>query len=139
LTSQNCQLLRKEVVQFYTHTHSHTHTHTNTHTHTHTHTLTHTHTHTHTHTQTHSHTQTHTHSHTHTHTHTNTHTLFSLHLSYAKLPDIRKSTDLFHSSQASPACPDESSIEIKMSMQHWCKNTNREIQISGRKISPSAT
>jgi hypothetical protein len=57
---------------------------------------------------------------------TNTHT-------HTKLPDIKKSTDLFHSSQASPACPDNSSVH------HWCKNTKRENQRSGRKICPSAT
>jgi hypothetical protein len=40
--------------------------------------------------------------------------------------DFRTSTDMFEGSQASPACPsDSSSINIKMSMELWWNDTDR--------------
>ena len=88
----------------------------------------------------HTHSLTHTHKHTHSHSHSHTHTLlFSVRTCPTQSCQISDSIDLSHSSQASPACPYDSSIQMEMSMQQWCKNTDRENQSSGRKICPSAT
>ena len=41
--------------------------------------------------------------------------------------DIRKSTDPYEGSQASPACPYQTNIKIKLSsMEHWWDNPERE-------------
>jgi len=40
--------------------------------------------------------------------------------------DIRNSVTLFEGSQASPACPsDKICIKTKMSVVHWCNDTDR--------------
>ena len=134
---ENCQLLKKDSDAWRLFNFTHTHTHTQyTHIHIHTHTYTHTHTHTYSHTHSHTHSRARARAHAHTHTHTLTHTTLFL----RKAPRHQKQHFfLFHSSQASPACPYDSSTEMKMSVQQWCKNTNRENQSSGRKICPSAT
>jgi len=121
-----------EVVQFYTYSHTHTiHTHTHSHTHIHTHTHTYILAHTFTHSLARARARARAHTHTHSHTH------YSFPTQSSKTSET--AFFLFHSSQASPACPYDSSTEMKMSVQQWCKNTNRENQSSGRKICPSAT
>jgi hypothetical protein len=40
--------------------------------------------------------------------------------------DIQKSIALFKAFQASVACPDNSNIKIKKTMQYWWNDTDRE-------------
>jgi hypothetical protein len=52
---------------------------------------------------------------------------------YAMLPNIQRSMALFGGSQASLVCPsDKSSINMKMSMELWWYNSNRNTQSTHR-------
>jgi hypothetical protein len=56
------------------------------------------------------------------------------------LPSLQKSTALFEGSQTSPACPsDKSSIELKMSMEHWWSETDGGNRSTQRETCSSAT
>jgi hypothetical protein len=56
-------------------------------------------------------------------------------ISVRNVPGIRKGVALFDGSQASPACPYESNMKVKMSVQHWWNDTDRrKPEIGGEKL-----